>query len=258
MGQNVAAKDVSVGGSEAAAGCYIFPGLGAEHDSSHQTSGARPTDRANHRNQQQKSLGGTDVQRQECADCQQHVEPGQDEKEFGQTHGRFVNPTSVETGGTTYAQAEEQGNDCREKAGGERNLAAEEDSGELVASITVGAGKKNLCGSVDAEPMRARREPARDFVFESGNEKMYWICVLAVFGVFVEAVRPGYRLINEWTKVQVPASVDKVKMGWREVGEVSILSGRLVGRDEPREQYCEMQRQEKDHRRDDFAFARHA
>jgi hypothetical protein len=46
--------------------------------------------------------------------------------------------------------------------------------------------------------------------------------------------------------MQVSASIYKVDASGRDVGEISVLRGGLVGCDESGEQYCQMQRQKKD------------
>jgi MoaA/NifB/PqqE/SkfB family radical SAM enzyme len=52
--------------------------------------------------------------------------------------------------------------------------------------------------------------------------------------------------------MQVSAGIHKMEASWRDVGEISILLRGLIGCNESRQQYCQVQRQKKDCGGDEF------
>src|SRR5580693_266403 len=103
--------------------------------------------------------------------------------------------------------------------------------------------------------MRVGWQPAGNFIFGCGDEEVHGILLVARLGVFVKTIETRRRLIDEWTKVQVSASIHKMDACWRDVGEIAILLGGLIGRDESCQQYRQVQGQKKDCSGDEFSIA---
>src|SRR5579872_1887015 len=88
--QDVAAQEVEVRGAETAGGLDKIALLAAEYDGPNQSRGPDPSGGADDGNQEEERLSCGDVERQEGAEGEQEIEPGESEGELAGAHQELV------------------------------------------------------------------------------------------------------------------------------------------------------------------------
>src|SRR5947209_9461645 len=105
--QHMAAQQIGIRRPKALRSAHVVPFARAQDHAAHQPRRARPPDQADDDNQQQKRLLRTYLQRQECTDGKQQIQPGQHEEKLCAAHQRFVRPAAVEAGYCAQHRSEE-------------------------------------------------------------------------------------------------------------------------------------------------------
>jgi len=167
--QNVAAKQIHVGGAETSRGVDEITLFDAEHNSADQAGWPRPSDHADDDYNEEKSLERTDRERQKRAQGKKEIEPWEREEKFSEAHQELVAPATVVAGGHADQRAEEESDPSAKQAGEKRDLPAIENARELIPAIGVAAEKVHS-GATGAEQMQARWDEAEQTVSGAARE----------------------------------------------------------------------------------------
>ena len=91
-------QEIEIRAAEAAGGRDVISAAGAENYSPDKTGGAGPAYQADDAGQKKEGSRRAHVEREEGAHSEQEIEPREDEKKFGRSHERFVDPAAVVAG----------------------------------------------------------------------------------------------------------------------------------------------------------------
>src|SRR6266496_3395611 len=220
-------QKVEIRRAEATRRKNIVPIACAQYDAADQPSRSRPADNADDSDQKQKCSGGTDVKRQERACTHQEVKPRQAQKKFSYRHQGFVDPPSEIPGNGSYEGCRRQSDQGSQQTRGQRDLPAIQQSGEFVASVSIGAQQQDSRWIVDTKQVPVGPEEPQSAVRLSPYEEMDRVAGACIFAITVGIGNPSV------DKRQVPsARIAEMHTSGRCIRQIAVLRRGVVRRDE--------------------------